>query len=31
MFGKIKDWRCIHTRYDGCATHSCPPFASLQP
>ncbi len=19
MFGKLKDWRCIHTRYDRCA------------
>ena len=24
MFGKLKDRRRIHTRYDRCATHSCP-------
>jgi transposase len=31
MFGRLKDWRRIHTRYDRCPTPSCPPSASLQP
>lgn len=31
MFGKLKDWRHIHTRYDRCAKPSCPPYALLQP
>lgn len=38
MFGKLKDWRRIHTRYDRCAHTlasppfgSCPPSASPQP
>ena len=30
MFGKIKDWRRIHTRYDRWHTPSCPPSASPQ-
>ena len=32
MFGKLKDWRRIHTRYDRCAhTLASPPFGSCQP
>jgi transposase len=23
MFGRLKDWRCIHTRYDRCAQVLC--------
>jgi transposase len=30
MFGKLKDWRRIHTRYDRCATPSCQTSLSLQ-
>jgi transposase len=25
MFGRLKDWRCVATRYDRCAKPSCPP------
>jgi transposase len=31
MFGRLKDWRRIHTRYHRCPTHSCPTSASPQP
>ncbi len=31
-FGKLKDWRRIHTRYDRCAhTLASPPFGSCMP
>ena len=29
MFGRLKDWRRIHTRYDRCAHTFFQPFASL--
>jgi transposase len=31
MFGRLKDWRRIHTRYDRCATPICRQSASPQP
>ena len=31
IFGKLKDWRRIHTRLTDVRTHSCPLYASLQP
>ena len=32
MFGRLKDWRRVHTRYDRCAhTLASPPFGSCPP
>ncbi len=31
MFGRLKDWRRIHTRYDRCATPTSRQSASPQP
>ncbi len=30
MFGRLKDWRRVHTRYDRCATPTSPQSASPQ-
>ncbi|WP_218587359.1 hypothetical protein, partial [Erythrobacter sanguineus] len=31
MFGKLKDWRRVRTRYGDARAPSCPPSASSQP